>query len=131
MFFCLHIYYWTLAPVRYDLRVMCQSKLHTGTNRSLRVELVDPVRELGQIGCLSVCTSITGPWRRCVTICVSCARANCTREQIDHYVSSLWTLFESWVRSDVCLSAHLLLDPGAGALRFACHVPEQTAHGNK
>src|ERR1043165_7204849 len=47
MFFCLHIYYWTLAPVRYDLRVMCQSKLHTGTNRSLRVELVDPVRELG------------------------------------------------------------------------------------
>ncbi len=49
LFFCLHVYYWTLAPAPYDLRVLCQSKLHAGTKRSLRVELVDPNRGTGLV----------------------------------------------------------------------------------
>lgn len=47
LFFFLHVYYWTLTPAPYDLRILGQSKLHAGVKRSLRVELVDPVRGVG------------------------------------------------------------------------------------
>jgi hypothetical protein len=47
LFLCLHVHYWTMSAAPYDLRVLCQTTLHAGTTRSMRVELVDPVAGTG------------------------------------------------------------------------------------